>query len=281
VDVEVAATPTSYRGEVAVQVVSRDITARKKAAEELVVLRKAVESSGAAIFLTDRNGVITYVNPEFTRVYGYPASDVVGKMTPRILKSGVYDSQIYQEFWAAIIRGEAIKGEMVNRAADGHLVHVSGSANPIHDETGRLIGFLGIQHDVSDRVLAEKALRDSADGLRWLVENLEQAVGIVDPNERIVYANAAWGALMGQDADDLIGRSLGAFLDPESFEMVKQITETRREGVRSRYKVYGARADGKRRVFEVSAVPQFDRAGKLVNVVAAMRDISASEGLPS
>lgn len=67
---------------------ARDITARRRAEAELVKLQQAVETSGEVIFLTDREGILTYVNPEFTRLYGHAAEEVVGKVTPRILKSG-------------------------------------------------------------------------------------------------------------------------------------------------------------------------------------------------
>ncbi len=62
---------------------------RKRAEEELLKLRKAVDASGEAIFMTDREGVITFVNPAFTCLYGYTAAEVVGKTTPRILIGGL------------------------------------------------------------------------------------------------------------------------------------------------------------------------------------------------
>jgi PAS domain-containing protein len=44
---------------------------KKQTLSELLVLRKAVEASGEVIFMTDSEGIITYINPEFTRLYGY------------------------------------------------------------------------------------------------------------------------------------------------------------------------------------------------------------------
>ena len=65
---------------------------------ELDILRKAVETSGEVIFLTDREGIITYVNPEFSRLYGFSAEEVIGKTTPRILKSGYMTNKDYEQF---------------------------------------------------------------------------------------------------------------------------------------------------------------------------------------
>jgi len=128
---------------------------RNQSEIELLTLRKAVEKSGEIIFLADRDGIITYVNPEFTRLYGHDAKDVVGQTTPRILKSGMMAAQIYGEMWESLLEKQVVKGTFINKCKDGKLVTVEGSANPILDEQGDLVGFLAIQHDITQRVQAE------------------------------------------------------------------------------------------------------------------------------
>jgi PAS domain S-box-containing protein len=127
------------------------ISKRGQAGDELVMLRKAVEASGEAIFLTDREGLIIFVNPEFERVYGYRADEVVNKKTPRILKSSLVDAEFYENFWTTLLDKKIVKGEIVNRCKDGRLVTIEGSANPILDQKGNIIGFLAIQRDMSQR----------------------------------------------------------------------------------------------------------------------------------
>ncbi len=121
---------------------------RRELADELVRLRKAVEASGEVVFLTDRRGTITYVNPEFLRLYGYDASEVVGLVTPRILKSGRSGRRHYEGLWHALLGKQVVRGEFVNRTKDGRLVTVESSANPIMDERGEIIGFLAIHVQV-------------------------------------------------------------------------------------------------------------------------------------
>ena len=65
---------------------SIDITERKKATESLARLSKAIADSGEVIFMTDHSGIFTFVNPAFTRVYGYSAEEVVGQTTPEIIE---------------------------------------------------------------------------------------------------------------------------------------------------------------------------------------------------
>ncbi len=128
----------------------------KRAEDALVKLRMAVDTSGVVVFMTDRDGVITFVNPEFTRLYGYAEAEVVGKVTPRILKSGSTQPEDYANFWSSILEKRVDRREIINRAKDGRLVSVESSANPILDEHGAIIGFLAIQRDVTARKLLEQ-----------------------------------------------------------------------------------------------------------------------------
>ncbi|HMK39376.1 MAG TPA: PAS domain S-box protein, partial [Bacteroidota bacterium] len=140
--------------------VIRDVTERKRAEEELLKLRKAVDASGESIFMTDREGVISFVNPEFTHLYGYAAREVVGKVTPRILKSGTMNPEDYRMFWKAILSGQVVKGEMVNRTKDGRILNIDASINPVLDERGTIVGFLAIQRDITERKRAEEKRLD-------------------------------------------------------------------------------------------------------------------------
>jgi PAS domain S-box-containing protein len=145
-----------------------DITERELAQDELARLRKAVETAGEVIFLTDRGGIITYVNPEFTRLYGYAAERVVGKTTPRILKSEMMTPRDYELFWQTLLSRRVVKGEIINRCKDGSFVTVEGSASPIIDENDAIVGFLAIQRDITARKQAEETLQQYADRLRAL-----------------------------------------------------------------------------------------------------------------
>lgn len=76
----------------------KNITSGKLVGESLLKLLKAVNTSSDAIFLTDTEGIITYVNTGFIKLYGYTADEVIGKMTPRIIKSGLLEKKVYEDF---------------------------------------------------------------------------------------------------------------------------------------------------------------------------------------
>jgi len=125
---------------------------------ELARLRKAVEGSGEVVFMTDTKGLFTYVNPAFTRLYGYTAEEVVGKLTPRVLKSGQVPPLVYEGLWQSLIQKHSVNLEIVNQAKDGKLLTMETSASPVFDEKEDSTGFLSIQHDISERKWAEEEI---------------------------------------------------------------------------------------------------------------------------
>jgi PAS domain S-box-containing protein len=116
------------------------------------------------VFITDLDGAIQYVNPAFEKVYGYTSGETIGK-TPRIIKSGLIPAEQYKNFWATLTSGGTISGELVNRRKDGRLVPISGTNSPILDETGKIIGFLAVHQDITERKKSEETLKRRNDYL--------------------------------------------------------------------------------------------------------------------
>jgi PAS domain S-box-containing protein len=131
--------------------VIRDVTEQKRAEEALIRLRQAANAANEVIFMTNAEGIFTFVNPEFTQLYGYTEAEVLGKATPRILKSGAIDSAHYAQFWETLRNKQVARGEITNRTKDGRLVTVTSSVNPFLDEAGEIDGYLAIQLDVTER----------------------------------------------------------------------------------------------------------------------------------
>lgn len=136
----------------------QDITQRKLNEERINTLNLAVEATGEVVFMTDIEGVFTYVNPAFSLVYGHRAGEVIGKVTPRILKSGMMDEATYKDFWEKLTGKQVINAELVNKTKDGSYLHIEASANSIINERGEVIGFLSIQKDISVRKKIEEEL---------------------------------------------------------------------------------------------------------------------------
>ncbi|MDJ1178942.1 PAS domain S-box protein [Roseofilum sp. BLCC_M91] len=154
---------------------SLDVTARRKAEEQVRKLSQAVEQSANGILITDLRGRIEYVNSQFTQMTGYSLSEVQGK-TPKILNSGEQSQQYYQELWQTIQSGEEWRGEFHNRRKDGSLYWAYATICPMFSPDKKITHFLGIQENITARKQAEFDLRESEYKLRQKTQELEKTL---------------------------------------------------------------------------------------------------------
>lgn len=200
---------------VGASVVERDITERKKASIDLMKLRKAIDGSGEVIFMTDKEGIFTFVNPGFTTAYGYTSIEVINKVTPRILKSGLMSTENYKIFWNTILSGKEIKGEFKNKRKDGTIFDVEGSVNAIFDENNNIIGFLGIQRDITEHKKAEREVLKTKNFLNNIINASGDPFFVKDKDSKFVFANDASYKLFGTNSENTIGKTLGESLDAD------------------------------------------------------------------
>lgn len=124
---------------------------------EIELILKAFSQAAFSVVITDPSGQIVFVNSGFTKLSGYSASEIKG-CTPRILKSGLTPSHVYQELWKAIQSGESWHGELLNKNKSGTLYWARLSINPIRDGDGEITHFIGIEEDITQKKLIEQQL---------------------------------------------------------------------------------------------------------------------------
>jgi len=233
----------------------------------------ALEASGEVIFMTDAAGTITYVNPEFVRLYGYTPEEVVGRTTPRILKGGWTATNDYDTFWRQLSNNEVVRREFVNRTKSGDLVIVESSANPIFTERGR-VGFLAVQRDITERKATEAALRESELRYRTLAEAAQDSIFIVDRDARIVYKNAASGERFGIRSQDAVGKRLAEVFPPETADaMWRELSIVFETGERRSTESSFATPSGDVSL-ETWLVPMIGRDGRPEAVMGVARDVT-------
>lgn len=130
---------------------------RQAVEESLRKLSEAVEQSPDTVLITNRSGIIEYVNPAFEAVTGYKCEEVRGK-TPRLLKSGEQGPEIYQDLWSTILAGNVFRGILVNRKKNGELYYVEESISPVRDSGGQITHFVSNGRDLTDRLRLEAQL---------------------------------------------------------------------------------------------------------------------------
>jgi PAS domain S-box-containing protein len=148
---------------------------RQRTSEALQKFRLGIERSVDAVFITDPMGTITFVNPAFGRIYGFSNSEAIGQ-TPRLLKSGLMPQEFYRSMWNTLLAGNVATVEITNKTRDGRLITIEASVNPILDDAGKLVGFLAIQRDITDRKKAKEALQQLVNQKELFLQELQHRV---------------------------------------------------------------------------------------------------------
>jgi two-component system cell cycle sensor histidine kinase/response regulator CckA len=263
------------------EVFVQDIDLRKKAEESVQKLLHAVEQTENVVLMTDPDGAITYVNPAFERVYGYTREETLGK-TPRILKGGGHDRAYYERFWQRLLAGESVREEFVNRRRDGQLVPVESSVSPVLDSRGSPIGFISLQHDLTERKRSEERVRISEEKYRLLFDSNPLPMWVYD-NETLAFlaVNQAACRYYGYSLDEFLSMTIKDIRPPEDISALLRRIERkgsgfRRSGIR-RYR----KKDGTLVHAEVTSAPfGFDgRSAKLVLANDVTDRLRAEEGM--
>ncbi|MGC2185356.1 MAG: response regulator [Terriglobales bacterium] len=133
---------------------------REKTEDTLRKLWRAVEQSADLVMITDREGVIEYVNPAFEAVSGYSPGELIGQ-TPRVLKSGHQNSELYKEMWQTILAGNVFRCTMVNRKKNGDVFVAEKTVTPLRDGAGRITHFISNDRDITERRRLENQLQQA------------------------------------------------------------------------------------------------------------------------
>jgi PAS domain S-box-containing protein len=136
----------------------RDISNRKRTEEYLRKMFGVVDQSPVSIIITDRNGIIEYINPEFIRVRGYSPQEIIGKHVS-ILKSNYHPDEFYNQIQNALLQDGEWRGEIYNRKKNGKLYWESVTIASVRDPNGEISNFIAIQEDITEKKQTQKQLK--------------------------------------------------------------------------------------------------------------------------
>ncbi len=199
----------------------------KKQNQENARLRRLssiVEHATDIVYITDRHGVIEYVNPGFVQVTGYSRNEAIGQ-TPRLVKSEKHSEEFYQGLWDSVLAGKEFRELFINRRKDGSLFYEEKTIAPIKNEAGVVTHFVSTGKDVSERVLGQEKIHHLAhhDNLTGLPNRtqfrirLNEALARTRRNEKLL-------ALLFLDLDhfkrinDSLGHDIGDTLLQQAAE---------------------------------------------------------------
>lgn len=211
---------------VGASIIVRDITAQKKAAEEMQKLSTAVAQASDWVVITNREGIIEYANEAAAAMSGYTREELIGQ-NPRILKSGQHDAQFYQELWSTVAAGHPFRTIFINRKKNGELFHLDMTITPLRNGAGNITQYLSTAKDITQQVKLEERLNylayyDALTGLpnrTLFMDRLRQAlaranhsgrpVGVIAMDlDRFKFVNETFGPEAGDEVLRGIGQRL-------------------------------------------------------------------------
>lgn len=261
--------------------ISRDISERKRheaalrASEER--FRALYERTPVMLHSIDREGRLVAASDHILDVLGYEREEVLGRLTtdfitpesaelarnvvlPEFLRTGSYWNAPYQ---------------MVKR--NGEIIDVLTSTFMLPGDQGRQDMSLSISIDVTARLQAERALRESEERLRLILDVSPDLVGWVDLGGRLVFANAAHTAALGWDPAEFAGKNMLEMIHPEDLPAALEAMQRsvagepeRQAGTVFRFR----RADGAWAPLEMRSRALPDAGGKPAGLVVVSRDVS-------
>jgi PAS domain S-box-containing protein len=265
-----------------------DITERKQTERELrdseERFRSLIETTSDWIWEVDTNSVYTYSSPRIKDILGYEPEEIIGK-TPFDLMPSDEAERVSKIFQVAVESKKSLTWiENTNLHKDGRLIVLETRGEPIFNENGDLLGYRGIDRDITERKKAEQKLIESEEMYRNLFNSTPYAIWLVDLKGIILDCNEPMNKFLSVfKPSDLIGKPFREVLqmfsregDPR-FENIEQVLKERfivllKKGYLKPVEFEIFRGDGKR--FWITLESSFVKIGKKSLIQTFIKDIT-------
>ena len=246
----------------------------------LDLLVSAASQTDEIIMITDadleRPGPrIVFVNPAFTRVTGYSATEAVGK-SPRILQGPGTDRSLMRQLVSDLKKGEPFYGETTNYKKDGTPYAVEWHISPVRDTSGKITHFVSVQRDVSEKKTAEEDHRR----LVALVESSDDAIISKDLEGNITSWNRGAHQIYGYNEKEVLGKSIRFIFPKDKMSEFDHIMQKMVAGDRlGHFETVRVRKDGAHINVSLSISPIIDHHDKIMGVSVIARDVTKQKML--
>ncbi|WP_417488072.1 ATP-binding protein [Maricaulis sp.] len=260
----------------------QDLIRERVAAREQERLALIARHTNNAVIITDRSGLIEWVNPAFERLTGYPLDEVRGRKPGEALQCERSDPEAIRTMAEAIRTATACEVDIVNRNKAGEDFTVRIELMPTMDATGTCTGFMAVETDISERERASSGLIESQKQLESLLERLYAVTemgGIGSWEVDLATGNPVWDAITRKihevDADFIPDmESAINFYAPEVRETVSAAVETCMESGEPWDLELPFITAKQRRIWVRAVGRAVYRDGEAVRLVGSFQDIS-------
>ncbi len=262
-----------------VAITTRDVTAfhyqEAQLRESQQMYRTFIENAAEGVWALDAERRTTFVNAKMATMLGYSPEEMIGQHVD------VFTAESDRDF--AANRFEMMRGGLVDTYdrpclhRDGSILWVELSTTQILDDSGTFVGSFGFASDQTRRHAAEAALRESEDRYRTIVETTSEGIIACDRDGFILLTNSTACEILGQTAEQLVGRPVADLL---AANLGENVTDRYRAAVRSsgtflaRSELQLTRPDGSLVWVDVRAATLGGSATQDSGVLIALSDVS-------
>lgn len=272
--------PTKLLAAIALAAAAR--AARAEGPTEARFHAHLLDAVDQAVVATDLEGIIRYWSRSAERLYGWSATEVLGRC---ILDVELRDASFEEglQIISMLREGKRSSQECTMRRRDGRTFPALLIRSPIFDEAGSLVGVIGVSSDITARVHAEKALRASETRFRGAFDGAVTAMSLEASSGQILQVNPSLCALLGYNEAELLSRDAHAITHPDDWaaseiqirqlldgEATKRVLEKRLLH-RDNYPIW----------VQMSTSLQRDTAGRPLYIINQLQDITERMRLES
>jgi sigma-B regulation protein RsbU (phosphoserine phosphatase) len=255
-----------------------DLTGRKRAEEQLLMLSAAVDQSPAAVLITALDGQIEYVNQAFTHLTGYGAGELAGQ-NPRLLQSGHTAQEKYQRLWETIlVDGREWRDEIQDRKKNGELYWALETITPLRNTQGEITHYLAVQQDITGQKQDKEALAESEARFRQVAEMAGEWLWEQDPEGHYIYSSGALRNILGFTSEEIRGKHYLDLLTAEDRKHWVAALPFPSSGIHQpfhRLINHYRHKDGHEVYTESTGAPIFNEQGELIKWRGVDHDITA------
>ena len=261
-------------------VAGRDITERQQTEKTLRESEKRfhdiVNASADWVWEVDAENRYTYVSESVKNLLGYSSAELLGR-TPFTIMPPAEVARVAGDY-AAIAARKAPFRDLDNLclSKDGALHHIKTNGMPILDAQGQLLGYRGLDRDVTREKYAEQTLQDTTEQLRTLVNTIPDLVWLKDTQGVLLTCNPRFELLHGRKEADIVGQSYYDLVGDDQAEVLRnsdQVVITTGEPLVTIEALTFA-ADGHREQVQTIRTPVFNSQGAVIGVLGIARDIT-------
>ena len=276
--------PIGFRG------ISRDITERKQAEEELrqseEKYRSIIENMQEAYFEDDLTGNYTYVNEALCRSLGYTREELIGMNYKQYTEEKNIGklTDLYRHLLKTGKPFSSLDMEAIRK--DGTIVSYETSVSLIRDTKGKPIGFRGISRDVTERKQAEEKLQESEEKYRTIIENINDGYFEIDLAGIFTFVNEAECRNLGYTRKELLSMGPGKYIDEKKIkELTNLFIEIYKTGIPVKaYNLELTKKDGTKSFNEISLSLKRNSQSRPIGFRGISRDVTerklAEEWIP-